>query len=88
MATTAQEAARAVNSFLNFSSGDQEALLEVMQDYFTSSVDPEVDELDDDDDDDDDDTAGYPLLEGIITVNRCMQSMYFDNNIKGIAIIK
>ena len=80
MATTAQEAARAVNSFLNFSSGDQEALLEVMQDYFTSS---EVDELNDDDD-----TAGYPLLEGINTVNRCMQSMYFHNNIKGIAIIK
>ena len=57
-----------------------------MQDYFTSSVDPEVDELDDVDDDDD--TAGYPLLEGIIAVKRCMQSMYFDNSIKGIAIIK
>ena len=28
-------AAKAVNSFLHFSSKDQEALLEVMEDYFT-----------------------------------------------------
>ena len=69
MATTAQEAARAVNALLHFSSGDQEALLEVMQDYFTASVGPEVDELDHDDYDVDAHvTASYPLLEGIITV--------------------
>ena len=36
-AVGASEAARAVNAFLGFSSGDQQALLEVIEDYFTSS---------------------------------------------------
>ena len=39
-------------------------------DYFTTSVGPKVDELDDDDYVDADDTASYPLLEGIITVKK------------------
>ena len=64
MATTALQAARAVNALLNFSSGDQEALLEVMEEYFTSPVGPEVDEIDDGDDSDDADGAVQPLLEG------------------------
>ena len=53
MATAAAtEAAKAVNSLLRFSSSDQEAMLEVLQEYFTSpdSVededDLEVDDLD------------------------------------------
>lgn len=53
MATTASDAAKAVNAFMSFSSGDQDALLEVLQDYFTS---PESDDSEDDGDDDD----GFP----------------------------
>lgn len=51
MATKASEAARAVNVFLEFSSNDQEALLEVIQDYFSSPAGPEEndDDLLDDD---------------------------------------
>ena len=46
----ASEVARAVNAFLGFSSGDQQALLEVIEDYFTSPDNAdEEDDLDDDD---------------------------------------
>ena len=33
------EVTKAVNAFLGFSSGDQQALLEVIEDYFTSPAD-------------------------------------------------
>ena len=52
MATTASEAAKAVNALMSFSSGDQDALLEVLQDYFTSQDGPESDNSDDSGDDD------------------------------------
>ena len=46
----ASEVAKAVNAFLGFSSGDQQALLEVIEDYFTSPADAEDDnDLEDDD---------------------------------------
>ena len=44
------EASKAVNAILGFSSDDQEALLEVLEDYFTSSTGPEREEIDDSDD--------------------------------------
>lgn len=52
MATAAAtEAAKAVNSLLRFSSKDQEALIEVLQEYFTS---PDGAEDEDDSEDLDD----------------------------------
>ena len=39
----ASEVAKAVNAFLGFSSGDQQALLEVIEDFFTSPADAEDD---------------------------------------------
>ena len=53
MATTVSEAAKAVNALMSFSSGDQDALLEVLQDYFTSPDGPESDNSEDSGDDDD-----------------------------------
>ena len=50
MATTASEAVKAVNALMSFSSGDQDALLEVLQDYFTSPDGPESDDSEDDGD--------------------------------------
>ena len=45
---SAVEAAKAVNALLGLSSNDQGALLEVLEDYFTSpDSDTQVDELDD-----------------------------------------
>ena len=44
----ASEVAKAVNAFLGFSSSDQQALLEVIEDYFTSPADAEDDDLEDD----------------------------------------
>ena len=59
----ASEVAKAVNAFLGFSSGDQQALLEVIEDYFTSSADAE----DDDDLEDDSCTPGSThSLEGAV----------------------
>ena len=58
----ASEAARAVNAFLGFSSNDQQALLEVIEDYFTSP-----DNEDDDDDLGDDDSCMPSILEGAVT---------------------
>lgn len=50
MAATALEASKAVNALLNFSSNDQEALLEVLQDYFSSPAGLEEDGISDEDD--------------------------------------
>ena len=49
----AVEAAKAVNSLMHFSSGDQQALLEVIGDYFTSPSTTEADNSDIGDDSDD-----------------------------------
>ena len=49
----AVEAARAVNSLLHFSSGDQEALLETMEKFFCTPSQTEADNSDLDDDDSD-----------------------------------
>ena len=57
----ASEAARAVNAFLDFSSGDQEALLEVIADYFTSP-----DNADEKDDDDNSMPSSAHSLEGTV----------------------
>ena len=46
MATTTSEAARDVNALMSFSSGDQAALVEVLQDYFSSPDGPERDDWD------------------------------------------
>ena len=48
----ALEASKAVNALLGLGSEDQEALIEVLEDYFTSSTTPENDDdgLFDDDD--------------------------------------
>ena len=43
----ASEVARAVTAFLGFGTSDQEALLEVIKDYFTSPDDAEDDSEDD-----------------------------------------
>ena len=70
MATArASKAARAVNSLLAFSSGDQEALLDVIQDYFPlpdGTADDELDELDDLDEDSENtlDDGVQAMLEG------------------------
>ena len=68
---SAVEAAKAVNALLGLSSNDQGALLEVLEDYF-SSPDPEKredDELDEDSDEDDEVDDGLEaLLEGTLTI--------------------
>ena len=61
-ATTSLNAAKAVNTLMGFSSGDQRALLEVLQDYFTAPDGPAGDDWDDDDNTDDD-TGASELLE-------------------------
>ena len=48
----AVKAAKAVNSLLHFSSGDQEALLEVMEEFFCTPSQTEADDSDLDDSDD------------------------------------
>ena len=53
----ATEAAKAVNSLLHLSQGDQESLLAVMEEYFTSP-DEEKDDLDMDSSDDSDTELG------------------------------
>ena len=50
---------------MGFSSGDQPALLEVLQEYFTSPDGPESDDCDNDDNNSDDDTGDSEPLEGI-----------------------
>ena len=49
MCTSARDAAKAANTLLEFSGDDQQALLEVMTDYFTS---PDKDRDSDSDEDD------------------------------------
>ena len=65
------EAARAVNALLGLSSNDQGALLEVLEDYFTSpDSDCEVEELDDDRSSDTEDEDSFDaLLEGTLLSN-------------------
>ena len=66
MATAAAtEAAKAVNSLLRFSSSDQEAMLEVLQEYFTS---PDSVEDEDDLEEVDDLDEGLTHLEDSLTV--------------------
>ena len=78
MATTASDAARAVNALMGFSSGDQPALLEILQKYFTSPYGPESDDCDNDDDNSDDDTGDSEPLEGIL--HSCNISNIIFNN--------
>ena len=52
MSTTALEAAKSVNALMSFSGGDQDALLDVLGDYFSSPC-PEMDDSEDDDSDED-----------------------------------
>ena len=52
MSTTALEAAKSVNALMSFSSGDQDALLEVLEYYFSSPC-PEKDDSEDHDSDED-----------------------------------
>ena len=59
MATaTATEAATAVNALLRFSSSDQEAMIEVLQEYFTSPDGAEVDDSEDLDEMDEESVEG------------------------------
>lgn len=53
MSASARDAAKAANTLLEFSGDDQEALLEVMADYFTSPDEVRDSESDDDGDVDD-----------------------------------
>ena len=60
---SAVEAAKAVNALLGLSSSDQAALLEVLEDYFTSpDPDTEQDELEDDTEDEEEGTLPYTKL--------------------------
>ena len=61
MPTPASDAAKALNVLMGFSSGDQPALLEVLQDYFSSPDGTEGDDWDDDDNTDDEVGASEPL---------------------------
>ena len=62
MATSASEAAKAVNALMGFSS---DALLEVLQDYFSSPDGPERDDWDwEGDDSSDDDIGASGLWQG------------------------
>ena len=59
MATaTATEAATAVNALLRFNSSDQEAMIEVLQEYFTSPDGAEVDDSEDLDEVDEESVEG------------------------------
>ena len=42
---SANEVAKAINSFNRYSTNDQRTLLAVMEDYFTSTEDPDEDQL-------------------------------------------
>ena len=65
MSTRAIDAAKAANTLLEFSGDDQQALLEVMIDYFTSP-----DEHRDSDSDEDDVTDdGQAQLQGMTRIN-------------------
>ena len=65
MSTRAIDAAKAANTLLEFSGDDQQALLEVMIDYFTSP-----DERRDSDSDEDDVTNdGQAQLQGMTRIN-------------------
>ena len=65
MSTRAIDAAKAANTLLEFSGDDQQALLEVMIDYFTSP-----DERRDSDSDEDDVTDdGQAQLQGMTRIN-------------------
>ena len=61
LATTASDAANAVNALMGFSRGDQPAMLEVLQEYFTAPDGPAGDDWDDDDNTDDDTGASEPF---------------------------
>ena len=63
--TTALEAARSVNALMSLGSGDQDALLEVLEDYFTSPG-PERDDWEDDGDSD----GAEELLQGNSTTHK------------------
>ena len=59
----ASEAAKVVNALMVFNSGDQDALLEVLKDYFSPLDGPERDDWEDDDCTDD--VGAQELLQGI-----------------------
>ena len=42
---SANEVAKAINSFNRYSTNDQQSLVVVMEDYFTSTEDPDEDQL-------------------------------------------
>lgn len=58
---SAVKAARAVNSLLGLSGGDQEALLDVLQDYFYSPLDYPGTGTPDDDQDSPESSEGHTL---------------------------
>ena len=66
MTTSATDAVKAANSLLGFSRRDQEALLEVMTDYFTS---PEGGRDSESDEDDDEFDNGQTKLKGTAKLN-------------------
>ena len=66
----ALEAAKAVNSLMNFSSKDSEALVEVIQDYFLL---PEVHNEASDDSDEESENETDDWMEGIIYMNSTVQ---------------
>ena len=66
MMTSATDAAKAANSLLRFSGRDQEVLLEVMTDYFTS---PEGGRDSESDEDDDEFDNGQTKLQGTAKLN-------------------
>ena len=65
-AVGASEVARAVTAFLGFSTSDQKALLEVIEDYFISPDDAEDDDEEDDSEDDSCMPGSAHSLEGAV----------------------
>ena len=66
MTTSATDAAKAANALLGFSARDQEALLDVMADYFTSPEEGRDSESDEDEDEFDN---GQTKLQGTAKLN-------------------
>ena len=72
MSTSATDAVKAVNSLLEFSRDDQQALLEVLTDYFTSPEDATDSESNPESDEDEtchEDDDGQANMQGTATMH-------------------
>ena len=84
---TPLEASMAANALFDLNSSDREALLEVIQDYFTSPIAPDEHDPDDEISEDSDDDAGYDYTSQDIvvgTVNNSTCICTVNNNKRAI----